>query len=64
MIHSDSIHMIHEPYLLELMNYFWNIVEYAEQRIHSIEDFENIRDALHEKMVHEIAGILRKPRIS
>jgi len=64
MIHSDSIHMIHEPYLLELMNYFWNIVEYAEQRIHSIEDFENIRDALHEKMVHEVAGILRKPRIS
>jgi hypothetical protein len=46
------------------MNYFWNIIEYAEQRIHSIDDFEDIRDALQEKMVHEISGILRKPRIS
>ena len=64
MIHSDSIHMIHEPYLLDLMNYFWNIVETAEQRIQSVEDFEAIREAMQEKMIHEIAGLLRKPRIS
>ena len=64
MIHSDSIHMIHEPYLLDLMNYFWNIVETAEQRIQSVEEFEAIREAMQEKMIHEIAGLLRKPRIS
>ena len=64
MIMSDSVRMIHEPYLLELMNYFWSLVEGIEQNITSEEEFETIRPALYEKMTHEIAALLRKQRIS
>ena len=64
MVLSDSIHMIHEPYLLDLMNYFWNAVEAAEVKFPEPESFRSNRDMLHERMIHDISSMLKRPRIS
>ncbi len=64
MVRSDSIHMIHEEYLLDLMNYFWGFVENIDSQIESLEEFEEIKPAIYEKMTHDISGMLKRERIS
>ncbi len=64
MVRSDSIHMIHEQYLLDLMNYFWNTVANTERQINTFDDFKSVQESIREKMIHDIVGLLKRHHIS
>lgn len=64
MVRSDSIHMIHEQYLLDLMNYFWNTVANTERQINTFDNFKSVQESIREKMIHDIVGLLKRHHIS
>ncbi|MBR2794944.1 MAG: hypothetical protein IKE16_09895 [Solobacterium sp.] len=58
MISSNTIHMIHEDYILKLINYFWNIVDTAENSCLDYESFCARKEELSSRMEHEIHFLL------
>ena len=58
MISSNSIHMIHEDYLLKLINYFWNIVDVTENGYPDYASFLPMKEDIRHKMIHEIRFLL------
>ena len=64
MIASDSIHMIHEAHLLNVMNYYWNIVDYAEKKYPDYEGLKQAETALETRMRHDIPALIRRQKVS
>ncbi|MBQ9328443.1 MAG: hypothetical protein IJ225_07905 [Solobacterium sp.] len=62
MASSESIHMIHEAYLLDIMNYFWTYVEQIEASFPDYEEYRAEQEKLGMKMIREIRIRLRKQK--
>jgi len=55
---ADTIHMIHEDYLLKLMNYFWSQVERLESTCKDLAAYEEQKDEITRQMRHEVHFLL------
>ena len=59
---SDNIHMIHETYLLKLMNWFWAMISNAEESFSCYDDIEAAAEQIEAMFVRNVKGILKNER--
>ena len=59
---SNSIHMIHESYLLKLMNWFWAVISGAEESYSCFADIKAEEESIHAMFIRTVRGILKQER--
>ncbi|MBO7703084.1 MAG: hypothetical protein J6S26_01465 [Solobacterium sp.] len=62
MVKTNSIHMIHETYILGLMNWFWALIGRAEELYDDYAHIEENRDRIISVMNRDVANIIRRTR--
>lgn len=59
---SNSIHMIHETYVLKLMNWFWSVISRAEETYSSFSEIKTDEESIHSMFLRTVRSILKQDR--